>query len=143
MLACITNISSASFSYDFHDDQDSFLFPASLESLAQRTMADPVTEIATVPLRPNVTIGDVHSPAQEVSVAWKDFLTVVSAQEGFQRCYFGRQVESSHVLDLFIGKVTVTLIEAVEAFVPYLPFSYLLGLLAVHIICKTHYFTEA
>ena len=70
-------------------------------------MANPVTEIATVPLRAGITVGDVHSPAPKISVVWKIFLMVVSAREGFQRCYFGQQIENSHMLDLFIGKTAV------------------------------------
>ena len=66
----------------------------------QRTMA-PATELATIPLVSGATIEDPNSPAGKI---WQSTLDTVSQQEGFQRSYWGREVENPSVLQLFVGK---------------------------------------
>ena len=61
----------------------------------------PATEIATLPLASGATIEDPDSPAGKV---WQSTLETVSAQDGFQRAYYGREVENNSILQLFIGK---------------------------------------
>lgn len=60
----------------------------------------PATELATLPLSSGATIEDANSPAGKV---WQSTLDTVSTQEGFQRAYYGREVENPSVLQLFIG----------------------------------------
>lgn len=60
----------------------------------------PVTEIATIPLAAGATIEDPHSPAGKV---WQSTLDTVSAQDGFQKAYYGREVEDPRVLQFFVG----------------------------------------
>lgn len=63
-------------------------------------MTQPVTEIAYITLKPGLTVeGD--TPAAQV---WKDTLETVSAQEGFQKYYYGTQLEREDVLMFLIGK---------------------------------------
>lgn len=59
----------------------------------------PATELATIPLVSGATIEDADSPAGKI---WHTTLDTVSQQEGFQRCYWGREVENPSVLQLFV-----------------------------------------
>lgn len=61
----------------------------------------PATEIATLPLFAGATIEDPDSPAGKV---WQSTLDTVSAQDGFQRAYYGREVENQGVLQFLIGE---------------------------------------
>lgn len=61
----------------------------------------PVTEIATFPLAAGATIEDANSPAGKV---WRSALDTVSAQDGFQKAYYGREVEDPSVLQFFVGR---------------------------------------
>ena len=61
----------------------------------------PATEIATMPLIAGATIEDHDSSAGKV---WQSTLDTVSAQDGFQRAYYGREVENQSVLQLLIGE---------------------------------------
>ena len=61
----------------------------------------PATEIATLPLAAGATIEDPSSPAGKV---WQSTLDTVSAQEGFQKAYYGREVENQSVVQLLIGE---------------------------------------
>ena len=60
----------------------------------------PATEIATLPLASGAAIEDPNSSAGKV---WQSTLDTVSQQDGFQRAYYGREVENPSVLQLFIG----------------------------------------
>ncbi|CAD6573718.1 MAG: hypothetical protein ASARMPREDX12_006216 [Alectoria sarmentosa] len=60
----------------------------------------PATELATIPLASGAAIEDADSPAGKV---WQSTLDTVSQQDGFQRAYYGREVENQSVLQLFIG----------------------------------------
>lgn len=80
-------------------------------------MASPVTEIVrmnqrTIPqsqthsriqayitLKPGV---DIESSTQEAKT-WQETLATVAAQDGYQRAYFGRQLEDPSILMYFIG----------------------------------------
>ncbi len=61
----------------------------------------PATELATLPLASGATIEDADSSAGKV---WQSTLDTVSQQDGFQRCYWGREVENQSVVQLFVGK---------------------------------------
>ena len=61
----------------------------------------PATEIATLPLIAGATIEDPDSSAGKV---WQSTLDTVSAQDGFQRAYYGREVENQSVVQLLIGE---------------------------------------
>ena len=61
----------------------------------------PATEIATMPLIAGAAIEDPDSSAGKV---WQSTLDTVSAQDGFQRAYYGREVENQSVLQLLIGE---------------------------------------
>lgn len=60
----------------------------------------PATELATLPLASGAAIEDPDSPAGKV---WQSTLDTVSQQDGFQRAYWGREVENQSVLQLFVG----------------------------------------
>lgn len=62
----------------------------------------PATEIAALPLIPGAQIEDPSAPAGAV---WKSTIDTLLAQEGFQRAYWGRQVENPSVLELLVGKL--------------------------------------
>src|SRR6266536_842100 len=62
-------------------------------------MAQPVTECATIVLKPGV---DIEGHTQEAKI-WKETLKIVSEQDGYQREYYGRQLENPNVLMLLIG----------------------------------------
>ncbi len=64
-------------------------------------MSRPATEIAVLPLLAGATIEDPSSNAGKV---WADTLSTVSQQDGFQRAYWGRRIESQSDLQLLIGK---------------------------------------
>ena len=64
----------------------------------------PATEIATLPLIAGATIEDPDSSAGKV---WQSTLDTVSAQDGFQRAYYGREVENQSVVQLLIGEAWV------------------------------------
>lgn len=59
----------------------------------------PATELATLPLASGAAIEDPDSPAGKV---WQSTLDTVSQQDGFQRAYWGREVENQSVLQLFV-----------------------------------------
>lgn len=61
----------------------------------------PATELATIPLASGAAIEDSNSPAGKV---WQSTLDTVSQQDGYQRIYYGREVENPSVLQLFIGE---------------------------------------
>lgn len=62
----------------------------------------PATEIATLPLAAGATIEDPNSSAGKV---WQSTLDTVSAQDGYQRAYYGREVENPSVVQLLVGKI--------------------------------------
>ena len=61
----------------------------------------PATEIATIPLTAGSKIEDPESPAGKV---WQSTIDTVSSQPGYQRLYYGREVENPSVVQLFVGK---------------------------------------
>ena len=65
----------------------------------------PATEFATLPLAVGAEVEDLSSEAGKV---WHSSLDTVSQQDGFQRLYWGREVENDNVLNLFIGKTAPT-----------------------------------
>ncbi|KAK4693665.1 hypothetical protein P7C71_g3776, partial [Lecanoromycetidae sp. Uapishka_2] len=62
-------------------------------------MATPATEIATIPLSAGANIEDPSSAAGKV---WQATLDTVSQQDGYQRAYYGREVENQSVLQFFV-----------------------------------------
>lgn len=63
-------------------------------------MSSTVTEIAIIPLSSGANIEDPSSPLGKI---WQSSLNTIAGQKGFQRLYWGRQVESSNVIDFFVG----------------------------------------
>lgn len=68
-------------------------------------MAAPATEVAAIPLKAGAVIEHIESPAGK---AWRSTIDTVSAQEGFQRCYYGREVEHPGMLHFFVGKTCIS-----------------------------------
>lgn len=60
----------------------------------------PATELATFPIASGAAVEDGDSAAGKV---WQSTLDTVSQQDGFQRLYWGREVEDPSVLQLFVG----------------------------------------
>jgi len=59
----------------------------------------PATEIALLTLKAGIDLDS--SPAAQT---WEDVKATISAQEGYQRSRFGRQLESPNISLLLIGK---------------------------------------
>lgn len=62
-------------------------------------MSSPITEVATIPIQPGAAIEDLDLNAGKV---WAATLDTVSQQEGYQRAYYGREIENSNVLQLLV-----------------------------------------
>ena len=62
-------------------------------------MATPVTECAYITLKPGIDLEGDTSEAQ----VWQESLATIGAQDGYQRCYYGRQLENPNIVMLLIG----------------------------------------
>lgn len=60
----------------------------------------PVTEVASLGLKPGIDLADKSSSAHQVI---QDALNVLSRQAGFQRAHYGQHLEDPTILDLVIG----------------------------------------
>jgi len=58
-----------------------------------------VTEIAFIPLKAGVDVNDENNPGYQ---AWQDTLSTVSQQAGYQRAYYGPELEDPSTLQLLI-----------------------------------------
>ncbi len=61
---------------------------------------NPVTEIALLNLKAGIDVTDESNSAHQV---WQDTLFKIAAQFGFQRAYYGTQLEDPSILQLVIG----------------------------------------
>lgn len=75
-------------------------------------MSFPATEIAIIPLSSGASIEDPLSPLGEI---WQSCLGTIAGQKGFRRLYWGRRVESSNVIDFFVGKLLRVPLQPLEA----------------------------
>lgn len=62
--------------------------------------ATPATELAALPLKPEVTIED---PSSEAGKIWNEALETVAKQPGWQRSCWGRQLEDKNTLHWYLG----------------------------------------
>ena len=62
-------------------------------------MPPPATEVATIPLKAGAFIEDLDSPAGKI---WSEMLETASQQEGYQRAYYGRELEDPRVVQLLV-----------------------------------------
>ena len=69
-------------------------------------MPTPVTEAAYISLKAGVNLEDLNTAESKV---WTESLDTIGSQDGYQRAYYGRQLESPNVLILLIGKFTRTM----------------------------------
>lgn len=79
-------------------------FPGGNEAFTLTTptiMSSPVTIISTLPIRSGVTIEDESFHPGKL---WRDYICTIGVQSGFQRVYWGRQVENENLVDLFVGE---------------------------------------
>jgi hypothetical protein len=60
----------------------------------------PVTEIATLFLKAGI---DLEDPSSLPAKAAQEAFNTISSQPGFQRIYYGPELEDSSILQLFIG----------------------------------------
>ena len=58
-----------------------------------------VTEIATIPLKADATFEDSASAAGKV---WASVVDTIAEQHGYQRLYYGREVENDKNLHLMV-----------------------------------------
>lgn len=65
-------------------------------------MHSPVTEVATITFKPGA---DLSSPSTPASKAWSETLSTVSQQAGYQRAYWGHQLENPNIVLLLIGNI--------------------------------------
>jgi uncharacterized alpha-E superfamily protein len=63
-------------------------------------MPSPVTEVATITFKPGA---DLSSPSTPAAKAWSETLSTVSQQDGYQRAYWGHQLENPNIILLLIG----------------------------------------
>lgn len=63
----------------------------------------PVTEYATIPLASGSAI-ELDDPLSPAGKSWQATLDTVSSQPGYQRAYYGTQVENPNTLQLLIGE---------------------------------------
>jgi len=61
-------------------------------------MASPATEVAYISLKPGLDLEGATSQAE----TWQEALSTIGAQKGYQRLYWGRQIEDPDVLLLVI-----------------------------------------
>ncbi|KAL8701467.1 MAG: hypothetical protein Q9201_004888 [Fulgogasparrea decipioides] len=61
-------------------------------------MARPVTEVVTIPLQVGA---DIENPNAVAGRIISDTLNTVTQQEGYQRAYYGRQVENPSILQIY------------------------------------------
>jgi len=61
-------------------------------------MASPATEVAYISLKPDLDLGGSTTEAK----TWQEALSTIAAQKGYQRLYWGRQLEDPDVLLLVI-----------------------------------------
>lgn len=66
-------------------------------------MAPQATEIAYITLKPGVELEGTSASAQ----AWQESIATIQRQEGYQRLYYGRTIESPDILILMIGTIPV------------------------------------
>jgi hypothetical protein len=71
----------------------------SLQMIHDFTMS-PVTEIATLFLKAGTDIEDQSSPTSKIA---QEAFSTISSQPGFQRIYYGPELEDASLLQLFIG----------------------------------------
>jgi hypothetical protein len=60
----------------------------------------PVTEVATLSLKAGTDVENPSSPAYAVA---QEAFSMISSQPGFQRAFWGRELEDESILQLFIG----------------------------------------
>ena len=61
----------------------------------------PVTEIATLPLKIE---SDILKKGSDAAGIWQDMCDTISQQNGCQGLYFGMELESPRVAQLFVRK---------------------------------------
>ncbi|XMA09225.1 hypothetical protein WAI453_002016 [Rhynchosporium graminicola] len=88
-------------------------------------MSPPVTEIAYITLKPGTDI----SGSSEAAKAWKEGLSIISKQAGYQRSRYGLTMESPELLMWFIDWNSVSSHKAFEASSDYTTFGSLLSTL--------------
>ena len=66
-------------------------------------MSQPVTEVATIVLLPDINIE--HGPGADI---WQSTLKTLSLQPGFQKYYYGLHIEDNKVLTLLVGELITT-----------------------------------
>jgi len=63
-------------------------------------MPSPVTECATITLKPGIDLGTSGTDSAQ---AWNETLATVAKQAGYQRSYWGRQLENPNIVVWLIG----------------------------------------
>lgn len=64
-------------------------------------MSGPVTEICFLPLLDGAKLED---PDSDDSRVLRTALSTLEDQDGFQKAYYGRQIENPEILQLHVGK---------------------------------------
>jgi hypothetical protein len=60
----------------------------------------PITELATLSLKPGINVEDQSSPEGQIAL---ESLSTISSQPGFERLYYGPVLEDASAFQLFIG----------------------------------------
>ena len=76
-----------------------FLFTYNRNPPPNSKMSDPVTEIAYLPLKP-----DLDLTSGDIKEVWQSTLRTIASQPGFKTGYWGKQIENPDTVQLVIGK---------------------------------------
>lgn len=68
-------------------------------------MSTPATEITVLTLKPDALVEDVSTQHGQI---FSQLLKTVSSQAGFQRQYWGRQLENPNHLVLSVGEIEIS-----------------------------------
>lgn len=88
-------------------------------------MSSSVTEVAIFPLSSGANIEDPSSPFGAI---WQASLNTIAGQKGFQRFYWGRQVENPNIIDFFVGNIRPAPLQSSESIL--IRFTFRLGILS-------------
>ncbi|KAI9810843.1 MAG: hypothetical protein M1827_006050 [Pycnora praestabilis] len=80
----------------------------------------PATEILTLPL---ISRSELSDPSTDAGKVWQSTLSTVSQQDGYQRAYWGREIENPDVVQLLIDWDSVEDHQRFISSNPYAPFA--------------------
>ncbi|TVY37514.1 hypothetical protein LSUB1_G003464 [Lachnellula subtilissima] len=101
-------------------------------------MPSPVTECATITLKPGI---DLETSGTDSAQAWSETLSTVAKQAGYQRSYWGRQLENPNIVVWLIDWDSLAAHQTFMASPSYQPFAARLVSLTENV--HLHHFTPS